>query len=142
MIRYALACVAEHGFDAWFRDSAAWDEQSAAGLVACPHCGSTEVRKQIMAPAVVGGASARSPAAELAALAGKVRRRIAETHDYVGDRFADEARAIHAGEAPHRLVWGEVTPEQARELKQEGVPAAPLPPPFAPEPPRKPEELH
>ena len=144
MIRYSLACVAEHAFEAWFSSSDAYDHQVNQRAVECPVCGATEVRKQIMAPTVrdSGAKSSRSPDAIAAELAGKVREHIATTHDYVGDRFADEARAMYYGDVEHRPVWGQVTPEVARELHEEGVPAMPLPKPFAPEPPKKRDELN
>lgn len=144
MIRYSLACIADHPFEAWFSNSGAFDKQASKGAVECPVCGSTDVRKQIMAPVVrdSGEKSARSPAAVAAEVAGKVREHIATTHDYVGDRFADEARAMYYGDVEHRPVWGQVTPEVAKELHDEGVPAMPLPKPFAPEPPKKRDELN
>lgn len=136
MIRYSLACVGEHEFEAWFSNSTAYDTQRRKRLVSCPVCGSTEVRKQIMAPAV--RSSERSTEAAVAArMAGKIREHIASTHDYVGEKFAEEARSMHYGEAEHRPVWGEVTPDVARELIEEGVPALPLPKELAPDPPRR-----
>lgn len=144
MIRYALQCVADHTFEAWFSNSEAFDRQKQMSLVECPKCGSHDVRKQIMAPAVVesGGRRERSPEAAMAEIAGEVRQRIASTHEYVGDRFATEARAMYYGDIEHRPVWGKVTPDTARELMEEGVPAAPLPAPFAPEPPKADKELN
>jgi hypothetical protein len=143
MIRYSLACVADHAFEAWFTNSATFDAQSKKHQVECPVCGSTEVRKQIMAPTVKdSGEKQRSPQAEMAALAGKVRKHIAETHDYVGDKFATEARAMYYGDIEQRPMWGEVTPDVAQELHEEGVPAMPLPKPFAPDPPKKRDELN
>ncbi len=70
-------------------------------------------------------------------MAGEIRQHIASTHDYVGEKFADEARSMFYGETEHRPVWGEVTPEAAKELIDEGVPAMSLPKPFAPDPPRR-----
>ena len=147
MIKYALACAAGHEFEAWFSSSDAFDDQKARGLVECPLCGVKEVQKQIMAPSVrssgeksgkpamkAGQDSAPTPA-DLARMAGKVREHIAETHDYVGGRFAEEARAMHYGEQDERPVWGQASPEEAKALVEEGVPAAPLPAPFAPKPP-------
>ena len=144
MIRYSLACIADHPFEAWFSNSEAYDKQAKKHAVECPVCGSTEVRKQIMAPIVrdSGEKSSRNAAAIAAEMAGKVREHIASTHDYVGDKFADEARAMYYGDVEHRPVWGEVTPEVAKELHEEGVPAMPLPKPFAPEPPKKRDQLN
>jgi hypothetical protein len=143
VIRYALVCDHDHAFEAWFSSSAAFEKQEAAGLLECPSCGSAGVRKQIMAPTVRDSKDRpSSPEAVSEKMAAEVRRHIAETHDYVGERFADEARAMYYGEADHRPVWGEVTPETARALLEEGVPAMPLPKPFAPEKPRRRRELN
>ena len=144
MIRYSLVCVGGHGFEAWFSSSSAYDDQRRKRKVECPVCGSAKVEKQIMSPAVrdSGAKSGRLPEAVAAEVAGKVREHIAKTHDYVGDNFADEARAMYYGDVEHRPVWGQVTPDVAKELHEEGVPAMPLPPPFAPEPPKKRKELN
>lgn len=146
MIRYSLACVGEHEFEAWFSNSAAYDTQRKKKQLECPVCGSREVRKQIMAPAIRDSGSksgrSRSVEAEAAKMAGEIRQKIAETHDYVGDRFADEARSMYYGEAEHRPVWGEVTPDVAQELLEEGVPAMPIPKAFAPNPPRRREKMN
>ena len=154
MIRYALSCSSEHDFEAWFSSSSAYDDQAARGLVECPVCGSTSVSKQIMAPAVrdSGGKRVRSPAPagqdsaptpeDFARFAGKVREHIASSYDYVGDRFADEARAMYYGEQDLRPVWGNTTPDEAKSLAEEGVPASPLPAPFAPPPPKTPKQLN
>lgn len=131
MIKYALICENEDEFEGWFDSSAAYDEQEAKGLVSCPICASAKVRKAPMAPAV---ARNRESAAEIAA---KVRAHIRDSFDYVGDSFADEARAIHEGDAPDRPIWGEATPDEAKAMAEEGLPVAPLPAPLAPVSPRK-----
>jgi hypothetical protein len=156
MIRYALACRHGHAFEGWFSASADYDDQSARGLVSCPVCGDGEVRKQIMAPAVAGtkaqkGAPASTPPAvadeatapqptpqmrEMMMQAmGKVRRHVEENFDYMGDRFADEARAIHEGRSEERGIYGEATPREVAALVEDGVQVAALPP--APQPRRK-----
>ena len=133
MIRYALTCGAGHDFEGWFASSDDFDAQQARGLLACPACASPEVRKQIMAPAVVDSRR-RPPDASLArrsmmmeALA-SVRAHVEESFDYVGDSFAAEARRIHEGEAEARGIYGEASPEEVRSLVRDGVPVAPLPP--------------
>ncbi|PWE16801.1 DUF1178 domain-containing protein [Marinicauda salina] len=144
MIRYALVCGHDHRFEAWFSSSAEYDRQAAAGLVECPECGATDVGKQIMAPAVAtsrkretmtGGGPDSAP--DLADVARKVRAHIRTHYDHVGERFADEARAMHRGDKPERLIYGETTPEERETLKEEGVPCAPLPDALAPTPPKK-----
>jgi hypothetical protein len=136
VIRYSLACVGEHEFEAWFSNSKAYDSQRRKKLVECPVCGSTDVRKQIMAPAVRSSGK-KAEAAMAAKMAGEIREHIATTHDYVGEKFADEARSMYYGETENRPVWGEVTPDVAKELIDEGVSAMPIPKAFAPDPPRR-----
>ncbi|WP_421787849.1 DUF1178 family protein [Hyphobacterium sp.] len=134
MIRYALICDGSHEFEAWFRNSDDFDVQSGQGLVECPICGSQDVRKGVMAPAVATGKSSKSqdPQKAMMEFAGKVRQHISKNFDYVGDRFAREARAIHEGEKPERAIYGETTPAESKALAEEGVPCAPLPDPFVP----------
>jgi hypothetical protein len=136
MIRYDLRCANGDEFDAWFGSIADYDKQSESGLIACPHCGSTHVEKAPMAPAVRTSRKkeAQKERAVAMAMAQKVREHIKDNFDYVGDKFADEARKMHSGESDERAIWGEATPEEARELAEEGIPASPLPPELAPTP--------
>lgn len=134
MIRYALQCDGGHGFEAWFGDSAAYDDQAARGLVECPVCGSRGVSKQIMAPAVAGTRKTALSAdpARLQTLmmqaAREVRSHVEANFDYVGDAFAREARDIHEGRSEKREIYGEATPAEVKKLKDDGVPCAALPP--------------
>ena len=147
MIIFDLKCAPRgHVFEAWFASSAAFSEQQERGLVSCPLCGSAEVAKAPMAPAVGAKGNRSAPPATapellsndaeqvkamLAALAAEQKRLLAASED-VGDRFADEARAIHLGEAPARAVHGCATRAQAEDLIGDGVPIAPLPFPVVP----------
>lgn len=138
MIKYALICAEEHAFEAWFSSSDGYEDQVARGLVECPHCGSTSVRKALMAPAVATSRRREASAQQrFSELAGQVKAHIRQNYDYVGDRFASEARAMHAGDQPERLIYGETTAEESRALAEDGVPVAPLPDAFAPVPPKK-----
>ncbi len=127
MIRYALACGGGHEYEAWFRDSSDFDEQSRRGLVQCPACGAKDVRKQVMAPAVATSRRKEARAQTAAGMAAAARRHIAENFDNVGDRFPEIARAIHDGIEPVRGVYGQATPDEASALRDEGVPVSPLP---------------
>jgi len=136
MIRYALSCDHDHGFEAWFASSSDYDDQAARGLVECPICGSHAVSKQIMAPAVKGTKkSAPSPdtAAKMRTMmmeaAREVRAHVEQNFDYVGDAFAREARDIHEGRSEKREIYGEATPADVKKLRDDGVPVAPLPAP-------------
>jgi hypothetical protein len=129
MIRYALRCDSDHGFDSWFGSAAAYERLRAEGHVVCPDCGSTVVDKALMAPSVAApreSALAAPRDAREAALAA-LRRRVEENAEYVGLEFATEARRIHDGEAPERSIYGEARPDDARRLIEDGVPVAPLP---------------
>lgn len=139
MIKYDLRCDKGDEFEAWFGSIADYDKQAEAGLVECPHCGSKHVTKAPMAPAVQTARkkSERGERAVAMAMAAKVREHIKDNFDYVGEKFADEARKMHSGESEERAIWGEATPEQAQELADEGIPAAPLPPELAPVQPKK-----
>ena len=139
MIKYDLKCDNGDEFEAWFGSIADYDKQAEAGLVECPHCGSKHVTKAPMAPAVRTSRKkeAQKERAVAMAMAAKVREHIKDNFDYVGDKFADEARKMHSGESEERAIWGEATPDEARDLAEEGIPASPLPPALAPTPARK-----
>ena len=134
MIKYALACDQEHLFEGWFGASADYDDQTARGLIACPVCGSSAVRKQIMAPAVTGTKASKAVDAPTDMRAvmmdamGKVRAHVEANFDYMGDAFATEARAIHEGRSEDRGIYGEATPAEVKGLVEDGVKVAPLPP--------------
>lgn len=132
VIRYQLVCECEHEFEGWFSSSADYERQEGAGLIPCPACEGVSVRRAVMAPAVM---RRDRGSVDMASLAAKIRAHVRNNFDFVGDRFADEARAIHDGDAPDRPIWGQATGEEAKALIEEGVPVAPLPDAFAPPPP-------
>ncbi|MCG6121457.1 MAG: DUF1178 family protein [Microvirga sp.] len=148
MIRYALACDQAHDFESWFPSADSFDEQSARGLVSCPICGSTKVEKRVMAPAVarkdraqaasppVDAPAAQTPAPvallserehALRAMLREIRDHVVRNSENVGDRFAEEARKIHYGEADERSIYGQASLDDARALMEEGVAVQPLP---------------
>ena len=149
MIHYQLRCSADHTFDGWFRDSAAFDLQAQHGLVSCPACGDTKVNRALMAPRIAKGGTVvdlsdkaePAPVGEKAvpmktgvavpdhvrALLQKLRADVEQNCDYVGPGFADEARRIHRGESDKRSIYGESTPEQAEALADEGIEVARIP---------------
>ncbi len=128
MIRYALACANGHDFEGWFGELADYDRQAADGRLACPVCASPDVRKAMMAPAISPARERQGLPAVMHEALGAMRRHVEETFDYVGDRFAKEARAIHAGEVEKRGIYGEASPTEVKSLVADGVPVAPLPP--------------
>ncbi|WP_374627952.1 DUF1178 family protein [Devosia sp.] len=134
MITYALLCDNQHRFDAWFRSAEAFDEQLARGIVSCPVCASIRVEKALMAPAVarsgsdkVTVSSGHPQQAEIRELLRAMRRKVVSEADYVGDRFAEEARKIHFREADARGIYGEATRDEVAGLIDDGVDFLPLP---------------
>jgi hypothetical protein len=137
MIRYTLQCDQDHRFESWFQSAEAFEKLQAARMVTCSDCGSQQVSKALMAPAVrpaktatgtpstAPSLSAPTPQAETAIA--ELKKHIEATSEYVGMNFVTEARAMHRGESPERAIYGEAKLADARALIEEGVPVAPLP---------------
>jgi hypothetical protein len=134
VISYALACDNDHKFEAWFRNAAAYDEQHARGIVTCPVCSSTSVEKALMAPSVSRAGSEKASLSighpehkKLREAMIALRNKVTSEADYVGDKFADEARKIHFKEVEPRGIYGEATREEVSGLIEDGVDFMPLP---------------
>ena len=154
MIRYALRCERDHAFESWFQSSSAYESQVKRKLVTCPICNSTKVDKAIMAPRIVGkkGRGRATPPPEPVATTAapetaqsgptslmlaqerelrtklkELRDHIVKNADNVGERFANEARAMHYGDKEHRPIYGEASPDEAKSLIDEGIDVSPLP---------------
>ena len=157
MIRYSLICDRKHDFEIWFKNSADYDKQAKRGLVSCPACGSVKVEKALMAPSLGAGskkrrsaaprpieapaaaegaapAEATSPVAMMSPQEKEFRSKLKELRDHltknadnVGKKFPEEARKMHYGEIEHRSIYGEASPNDAKELHEEGIEFHPLP---------------
>jgi hypothetical protein len=154
MIKYALRCDQHHNWDAWFPSISGYDDQHARGLVDCPYCGSQSVEKAPMAPAIVSGRSDKSESTDriqtlavsdnaqlpvasedisltipepVREMLAEMKAKIEKSHDYVGDTFAREVRAMHEGETEERPIYGEATASEVRALIEDEIPVAPLP---------------
>ncbi|HUK59601.1 MAG TPA: DUF1178 family protein [Stellaceae bacterium] len=157
MILFRLKCSKEHEFEGWFRDNAAYDRQHAKGVIECPACGDTAVEKAPMAPrlgrsrgsqaerieraeqAKAEAAPADTPPApqqqsdrpptpaEMRVMLREMRKQVESNCDYVGPKFAEEARRIHRGEGRARGIYGEATPAESEKLADEGIEIASIP---------------
>ena len=135
MILFQLTCANDHRFEAWFRDSAAFDRQCAAGDIVCPFCADTRVSKAPMAPHVAKSAvkavgaedRAQKATKELMEVMDNLRRRVEANCDYVGGDFPEEARRIHYGEADPRGIYGEASESESSAVKEEGIEVHRLP---------------
>jgi hypothetical protein len=156
MIKFSLVCSGGHEFEGWFQSGAAYEAQLASAHLICPHCGSRSIDKAIMAPAVAKSATketratneqrpANEPAAtaqvetkippeELHRLLRQFRQEVHTKAEYVGGRFAEEARRIHFEESPARGIYGEASADEVKELAEDGIPFLPVP--------RLPEDLN
>lgn len=156
MIKFSLVCQdGGHEFEGWFQSGAVYETQIAREQLVCPHCGSHHVEKAIMAPAVAKSVTKGSatkeqrapseqagpapvemkiPPEELHRLLRQYRQEVHTKAEYVGGRFAEEARRIHFEESPARGIYGEASAEEAKELAEDGIPFLPVP--------RLPEDLN
>lgn len=149
MIKYQLLCVQEHDFEGWFSSSSAYDEQLASGYVACPICGSKDVRRALMAPNLNSPKARKDPelsavpdhqaempsqtvtknsTAEQAAMMGAamsvlrdIHKKVKQDFTNVGYKFADEARAMHYGEKDQAPIYGTTTDDERSALDEEGI---------------------
>jgi hypothetical protein len=155
MISYDLKCIDGHVFEGWFRSSHDYEDQRGKRQIACPVCGNGDIAKAVMAPAVAAKGNQRTNAevsqtvsmaggmpneAQLEAMLGalaQAQAEMLEKSQWVGDRFADQARAMYYGEIEQAQIHGTTDPREARAMMEEGVPVAPLIVPVAP-----PESTH
>lgn len=146
MIHFSLTCQDGHAFEGWFRDSSDFEKQLESGFLECPYCGSSDIRKALMAPAVsTSRKKEQAPAPQsiqqnvpstpdpqqLASIAPQqqqvldamrmLRSKITENADDVGKRFAEEARKMHYGESERRGIYGQADATEVNELREEGV---------------------
>jgi hypothetical protein len=133
MIKYTLKCTQDHSFESWFESAQSYDKLMAADLVTCAICGSSKVEKAIMAPQVrssrkkATAPSLSEPASAAEQAVREMRKEIEANSEDVGSDFANQARAIHDGDAPERSIYGKAKPEEARALAEDGIPVVALP---------------
>ena len=130
MIKYSLECNQSHTFDAWFSDSLNFEKQNKNNQISCPNCSSLKIKKSIMAPSIPSKNYKSNLLNEkkdkVEVVLSKVRKHVEDNFDYVGDKFADEARSMHYGEKEEREIYGETTIEDAVDLIEEGVNVKPM----------------
>ena len=149
MIVYDLICEQNHRFEGWFGSSADFADQRERGLLSCPNCGSVQISKAPMAPAVPAKGNTRADVSqeqstpvsnqpmspELQEAMVKLASAQAEAlkkSTWVGDKFAETSRKMHYGEADEKPIHGQASLEEAKSLVDEGIAVAPLPFPVAP----------
>ncbi|AQT46758.1 MULTISPECIES: DUF1178 family protein [Bartonella] len=133
MIRFSLHCDKAHEFDGWFRNNDDFSNQKNSGLIRCPVCDSTNIEKTLMAPAISTskkheqvGMGLDPEQKRMIEEMRKLTRQVRKNAEYVGDRFAEEARRIHFKEVKQRPIYGEATGEDVSSLVEDGIPVMPL----------------
>ncbi len=150
MIKYSLICDKEHAFEGWFSSSQDFDAQKHRNLVTCPYCDSPKINKKLMAPSIstskakspkivdgdnnqaneiVAGTDGQVPVAysDMMNKMRDLRNHIQANSEDVGNKFTDEARKIHYGEAEKRGIYGQASASDVKELVEEGVEVMALP---------------
>ena len=141
MIVFDVSCSNDHVFEGWFKDTDSFGEQVEAGVVTCPVCGDSDVRKALMAPNVAGTRKGKDDAAAPNAVMAppdgdaadfiealhELKKHVEENSDYVGDTFPEEARKIHHGEVEKRNIYGDASNEDVEELREEGIEISQMP---------------
>ena len=121
MISFNLRCRKDHVFEAWFKDSGAFEKQVKAKKLQCPSCGDVKIEKALMTPNIGARRESGMPPEQLHNALANLRTMVEDNCDYVGSEFPEEARKIHYGEAEHRNIYGEATKAEAADLSEEGV---------------------
>ena len=145
---FNLQCGQGHVFEGWFASAEDFERQLDGRLLTCPLCEDEQVQRMPSAPRLNlgrGGAPGRAaeapgpasdksvadmPADErkrLQAVWLQAARDIMQRTEDVGERFVEEARRIHYGEAEKRDIRGKASLQQAAELKEEGIEVSVLP---------------
>ncbi len=151
-----------HRFEGWFASSEDFASQQARGLVTCPSCGAPDVDKALSAPRLtrkgnqlptvaapsppsarpfapqsalaqpVTSAALPPEAATMLRAVAAVQAEMLKSSTWVGENFAEDARAMHYGEKDAAMIHGRASPEEVKGLIEEGVPVAPVIVPVVP----------
>ena len=130
MIVFNLNCSdCTYSFEGWFENTKDYNKQIKNGLLTCPSCNSTQIKKGLMAPNVSKKSNSKisKKGKSIASNVKKLKKIIEKEFDYVGDKFTEEAKKIKYGEAKERAIYGEASIEQTKELIDEDIDVLPLP---------------
>ncbi|HNV57223.1 MAG TPA: DUF1178 family protein [Smithellaceae bacterium] len=123
MIIYDIKCENGHTFEGWFKDRQAWIEQNAGRLVCCPVCNSSSVEIAPSSLTIMGkdSKSPRNKDVSRGQVLQSLHRYLENNFEDVGNKFAEVALKIHAGDEERRNIKGTTTPREETVLKEEGV---------------------
>ena len=130
MIVFNLNCSdCASSFEGWFENTHDYNKQIRKGLLTCPSCNSTRIKKGLMTPNVAKKSNSKISKTNksIASNVKRLKKIIEKEFDYVGDKFTEEAKKIKYGEAKERAIYGEASIEQTKELIDEDIDVLPLP---------------
>ena len=131
MIKYDLTCKCGKAFESWFPSSAEYDALRKKKIIRCIYCDSASIKKSIMAPHLSSKSNNNLRKTKLEKDIKKellkFRRYIEKNCKYVGDKFSQEARNIHYDKKTSMGIYGSATPEETKELLDEGIEVATIP---------------
>ena len=130
MIVFNLNCSdCSFTFEGWFENTKDYNKQIKQGLVCCPTCNSSQIKKGLMAPNLAKKSNTKISKRNksIASNVKKLKKIIEKEFDYVGDKFTEEAKKIKYGESDERAIYGEASIDQTKELLDEDIDVLPLP---------------
>jgi hypothetical protein len=125
MIAFDLECSQGHIFEGWFNNIESFEEQKAEGLVSCPYCDDTKIRK-VLSPVTMKTSNQVEKGNEMKSI--DYQKLAVEMVDYinknfedVGSDFSKEALKMHYAVTEKRNIKGSTTEEEEKILKEEGI---------------------
>ena len=128
MIKYNLKCHNDHEFESWFSNSVEFDKLNKKKLLECIFCSSKKITKSIMAPMISSSniiekqiesinQNYKSEKNQLMQL----RNYIEKNFEYVAKDFSKKVREIYYDKENKKAIYGSTTPEERKELADEGI---------------------
>ena len=129
MIKYNLKCNNDHEFESWFSDSKEFERLKTRKLLECIYCNSKKIKKSIMAPMIsvsknnnvnkfqINEKILQKQRNKLI----KLRNYIEKNFEYVGEDFSKKVREIYYDKKNKKTIYGITTPEERKDLKEEGI---------------------
>ena len=129
MIKYNLKCNNDHEFESWFSDSKEFERLKTRKLLECIYCNSKKIKKSIMAPMIsvsknnnlnkfqINEKILQKQRNKLI----KLRNFIEKNFEYVGEDFSKKVREIYYDKKNKKTIYGITSPEERKELKEEGI---------------------
>jgi hypothetical protein len=135
MISFDLECNNKHRFDGVFKDYLAFDDQLKKGMIECPACGDSKIKRLFTGCSIQPGSSAPAPVnskpeqnpVNMFEMIRTLKEYVVNNFENVGSNFADSAKAMYYGIEKERNIYGESTPEEIKELIDEGIDILPIP---------------